>query len=49
VPDVDAIAQRLAQAFDALDGGADRDAVGTHAPPDRPARRRRAVPSGRAR
>jgi diacylglycerol O-acyltransferase len=49
VPDVNAIAQRLAQAFDALDGGADRDAVGTHAPPDRPARRRRAVPSGRAR
>lgn len=46
VPDVDAIAQRLAQAFDALDGGADRGAARTHAPPDRPARRRRAVPSG---
>jgi diacylglycerol O-acyltransferase len=49
VPDVDAIAQRLAQAFDALDGGADRDAAGTPAPPDRPARRRRAAPSGGAR
>ena len=46
VPDVDAIAQRLAQAFDALDGGADRGAARPHAPPDRPARRRRAVPSG---
>jgi diacylglycerol O-acyltransferase / wax synthase len=46
VPDVDAIAQRLAQAFDALDGGADRGAARPHAPADRPARRRRAVPSG---
>ncbi|MFN7643743.1 MAG: wax ester/triacylglycerol synthase family O-acyltransferase [Burkholderiales bacterium] len=46
VPDVDAIAQRLVQAFDALDGDADRGAARPHAPPDRPARRRRAVPPG---
>jgi hypothetical protein len=46
VPDVDAIAQRLVQAFDALDGDADRGAARTHAPPDRPVRRRRAVSPG---